>query len=208
MWYDNEPCQLEELEDATALKTAMDTKSYVDLVRTTDLLAPKRILVCAPSNAAIDEIMRRLAGDPRFGGGIFDGEGKRYNPQLLRMGPNTHPDLMRYTIQERVKGRLQASATTGQQSEESLKLALLEEARVVCATLSVAGSKELTTFPGGFDTVVVDEASQGVELSTLIPLKLACRRLILVGDPRQLPATVFSKVALELVSYVRIVDVY
>lgn len=61
------------------------------------------------------------------------------------------------------------------QSEEALQFALLDEARVVCATLSVAGSKELTAFPGGFDTVVVDEASQGVEMSTLIPLKLHCR---------------------------------
>jgi len=32
-------------------------------------------------------------------------------------------------------------------------------------------------------------------LSTLVPLKLGCKRLILVGDPKQLPATVFSAVA-------------
>ena len=44
----------------------------------------------------------------------------------------------------------------------------------------------------GFDTVLIDEAAQAVEMSTLIPLKYACRRLILVGDPNQLPATVFS----------------
>ena len=45
----------------------------------------------------------------------------------------------------------------------------------------------------GFDTVLIDEAAQAVEMSTLIPLKYACRRLILVGDPNQLPATVFSE---------------
>ena len=37
--------------------------------------------------------------------------------------------------------------------------------------------------------------SQAIEVSTLIPLKYACRRLILVGDPSQLPATVFSEPA-------------
>jgi len=36
---------------------------------------------------------------------------------------------------------------------------------------------------------------QAVEVSSLIPLKYACRRLILVGDPKQLPATVFSDAA-------------
>ncbi|CAE8582721.1 unnamed protein product [Polarella glacialis] len=50
-------------------------------------------------------------------------------------------------------------------------------------------------FPEDFDTVIIDEASQGVEVSTLTPLKLGCRRLILVGDPKQLPATCFSEVA-------------
>lgn len=36
---------------------------------------------------------------------------------------------------------------------------------------------------------------QATELSTLIPLALGCKRLILVGDPRQLPATVKSQKA-------------
>lgn len=42
-------------------------------------------------------------------------------------------------------------------------------------------------------------ALQAVELATLIPLRLGCRRLILVGDPKQLPATIFSRVAINLV---------
>ncbi|CAN0547209.1 unnamed protein product, partial [Ectocarpus sp. 12 AP-2014] len=50
----------------------------------------------------------------------------------------------------------------------------------------------------GFDTVIVDEACQATEPSTLIPLSLGCRRLILVGDPRQLPATVISQRAARL----------
>ena len=44
----------------------------------------------------------------------------------------------------------------------------------------------------GFDTVLIDEAAQAVEMSTLIPLKHACRRLILVGDHRQLAPVVTS----------------
>merc|ERR550534_1271062 len=71
---------------------------------------------------------------------------------------------------------------------------VIREAAVVFSTLSISGSRELVGFPGDFDTVVMDEASQGLEVSTLVPLKLGCRRLIMVGDPKQLPATCFSSV--------------
>jgi senataxin len=38
----------------------------------------------------------------------------------------------------------------------------------------------------------VDEAAQAVELTCLIPLRHRCPRLVLIGDPMQLPATVIS----------------
>jgi len=40
-----------------------------------------------------------------------------------------------------------------------------------------------------FNVAIIDEAGQATEPSTLIPLRYGCRKLILVGDPRQLPAT-------------------
>ena len=46
-----------------------------------------------------------------------------------------------------------------------------------------------------FDTCIVDEAAQATEPATLIPLRYGCRTLVLVGDPRQLPATVLSQAA-------------
>lgn len=47
-----------------------------------------------------------------------------------------------------------------------------------------------------FEVLVVDEAAQSVEVSTIIPLRLGCKHCVLVGDPNQLPATVFSQVNL------------
>lgn len=44
---------------------------------------------------------------------------------------------------------------------------------------------------------MIDESAQAIEISTLIPLKYGCERLILVGDPNQLAATVFSRTALR-----------
>ena len=57
----------------------------------------------------------------------------------------------------------------------------------------MAGSNILTSLNQKFDTVLIDEAAQAVELSTLIPLKYLCERFILVGDPKQLSATVFAE---------------
>lgn len=43
-----------------------------------------------------------------------------------------------------------------------------------------------------FTCCIVDEATQATEPETLAPLMLGCEKLILVGDPKQLPATVLS----------------
>jgi hypothetical protein len=44
----------------------------------------------------------------------------------------------------------------------------------------------------GFTTLLVDEAGQAQEVELLIPMKLGCQRLLLVGDPKQLPAMIVS----------------
>lgn len=55
------------------------------------------------------------------------------------------------------------------------------ECDVVCATLSSSGHPLLSEMGLVFDTVIVDEAAQAVEVSSLIPLKYDCKRCILVG---------------------------
>merc|ERR1712142_734120 len=45
---------------------------------------------------------------------------------------------------------------------------------------------------------IMDEASQCVEPEAWIPLKLGFRKLVLVGDHEQLPATVTSRKAQQL----------
>lgn len=47
----------------------------------------------------------------------------------------------------------------------------------------------------GFTTLLVDEAGQALEAELLIPLSLGCNKLMLVGDPKQLPATIISQSA-------------
>jgi hypothetical protein len=78
----------------------------------------------------------------------------------------------------------------------TLRGSILNEADVVAATLSSSGKQQFLDHilqeELDFDTAIVDEAAQTTEPSTLIPLRYGCRSLVLVGDPRQLPATVLS----------------
>ncbi|CAH0489610.1 unnamed protein product [Peronospora farinosa] len=72
---------------------------------------------------------------------------------------------------------------------------ILSEASIIACTLSKAGSGDFSGLKHGFDALIIDEAAQAVELSTLIPIRERVARVVLVGDPKQLPATVKSVVA-------------
>ncbi|KAH8584831.1 sen1p NAM7 like superfamily I RNA helicase [Cryptosporidium sp. chipmunk genotype I] len=211
-WYDSEMknLRISRHNKVEIKKVTLDTSSRK--------MGPRKLLVCAPSNAAIDAIVRKLVRNSVTGeGGILDNTGNYYSPTLVRAGPNFHPDLHDLSLEYKLQQRLQRNGFDAknckQEVRQQTQWKILQESQIVCATLSVCGSKELISIlnqngriqavGGGdrnalsFDTVIIDEASQGVELSTLIPLKLGCKRLILVGDPKQLPATVLSRRAIE-----------
>ncbi|KAF2227186.1 SEN1 N terminal-domain-containing protein [Elsinoe ampelina] len=76
-----------------------------------------------------------------------------------------------------------------------IQQAVIDDSHIICATLSGSGHELFQNLNVEFETVVVDEAAQCVEMSALIPLKYGCAKCILVGDPKQLPPTVFSKEA-------------
>ena len=80
-------------------------------------------------------------------------------------------------------------------NRDLLRLSILNESNLVCTTLTGAGLELFTQSTAGFDCVIIDEAAQAIELQTLIPLKYECTRFVLVGDDRQLSATVISTLA-------------
>eukprot|EP00798_Chlamydomonas_sp_ICE-L_P026005 gene26006-11697_t len=93
--------------------------------------------------------------------------------------------------------------------------AILDEASIVCSTLSFSGSSifyrtskkfdvviideavQAVEPSIQFDVVIIDEAAQAVEPSILVPLIMGCKQVFLVGDPAQLPATVISARAVD-----------
>ncbi|KAF3902376.1 hypothetical protein ABW20_dc0101005 [Dactylellina cionopaga] len=69
---------------------------------------------------------------------------------------------------------------------------VLDEAHILCATLSGAGHDTLKNLNVEFETVVIDEAAQSIELSALIPLKFGW---ITAYHNHSQPPTVLSREA-------------
>ncbi|KYQ99859.1 DNA2/NAM7 helicase family protein [Tieghemostelium lacteum] len=178
---------------------------------TLNALKKRKILLCAPSNGAVDEIVTRLLRD-----GLLNEEGKKYNPNIVRVGPGSHADVDSVALDSMVRAKQQlmssntaipsssastAQATSGSarltQDSSSIRNMILADADIVATTLSFSGSSLLTKLSNGFDIVIIDEAAQAVETSTLIPMQHHCKKIVLVGDPKQLPATIISPVAIK-----------
>ena len=68
---------------------------------------------------------------------------------------------------------------------------LLSNTPILCTTLNNSGNEKLKKNNINYDILIIDEACQCVEPSSLIPLCHGIKKLILVGDHQQLPATVF-----------------
>ncbi|KAM0893397.1 hypothetical protein ACQ4PT_025141 [Festuca glaucescens] len=157
------------------------------------------VLVCAPSNSALDEIVSRVLLT-----GIRDENNSTYNPKIVRIGLKAHHSVkavsMDYLIQQKLSG-VDRSADGGRRGAgeyDRIRASVLDEAAIVFSTLSFSGSAIFSRMTRAFDVVIIDEAAQAVEPATLVPLVHGCRQVFLVGDPVQLPATVISKTAQKL----------
>ncbi|KAL3682269.1 hypothetical protein R1sor_000291 [Riccia sorocarpa] len=99
-----------------------------------------------------------------------------------------------------------------QNKRKAIRKEIIKQADVVVTTLSgcggdiytvcmesIVGAKKNKGVPSEecfFDAVVIDEAAQALEPATLIPFQLLSQinaRCVMVGDPKQLPATVLSQ---------------
>jgi senataxin len=198
--------------------------------------SPKKILLCAPSNAAIDEVAHRIkesrSGPPikvvRLGNdksiniSVKDisldylveqkmNANQDQNGASMETGNETTAVRTEIEVVKRMKQqKLEELSTIHDNLARSRKIRaeVLYEADVICSTLSGAGHE--TVEPFDFEMVIIDEAAQAIELSSLIPLKFRCKCCIMVGgmlkvckdflpnfilslDPQQLPPTVLSQ---------------
>jgi len=92
--------------------------------------------------------------------------------------------------------------STKRKLRQQAKEIILKEADIIISTLNYCGNPIMDCLGAEknkgkclIDLVIVDEAAQSVEVESLIPLRFGCNKMIQVGDPEQLRATVKSKKA-------------
>ena len=178
----------------------------------------KKILAAAPSNMAVDVLVERLGAEGlnvvRVGHPMrvsehvlertLDAQVQR-QPEFGRVvktrqeAEQRQHEADRYvrnfgSEQREARRAARAEARALRKEAEELEAYLSEkvirEADVVCATLVGCDDRRLRGVK--FDMAVVDEAAQALPPATLIPMRRASR-LVLCGDPCQLPPTVKSQ---------------
>ncbi len=68
----------------------------------------------------------------------------------------------------------------------------MSSAEIIITTLSSSGTQKVEQIRGQIACLIVDEAAQATEPSLLIAFQTGVNKVMLIGDPYQLPATTMS----------------
>jgi len=135
----------------------------------------KRVLVLAYTNTAVDNILN-------------------YIVRMKEKYANV-PDFIRLGVAEVVSDKLHDYLISNASSKESVNL--LQTTPIIAATVTTFSKAIFDSFM--FDVAILDEASQMTEPSALVAF-LHSKKVILVGDDKQLPPIVQSEDAKEQLS--------
>ncbi len=178
-----------------------------------------KVLACAPSNTAVDNLLERLVGLMpsviRVGhpARVFEAlrghtldelveadEGNaivrdmfREAEQLMRAASKTSRSRNAYQRKGDLYAEGKQLRNHARQMERHIVQQVLSSADVVCTTLTL---DEDLLGDRSFDLVVIDEACQSTE-PAIWQAMLRGKRLVLAGDHCQLPPTVLSREAAE-----------
>jgi len=175
-----------------------------------------RIIVAAASNLAVDNIAERLIemklGITRIGhparvletltsSTLEHQLSTSDESEIIRdLKREINQNLAKLSAQgkERIRGKARGAVYKDVQElrkdyrhrERGHTRNIIKAARIICATAHGAGSRQLENET--FDVVIIDESTQAFEAACWIPILKAKSKLILAGDPLQLPPTVKS----------------
>eukprot|EP01018_Ginkgo_biloba_P007718 Gb_07655 [translate_table: standard] len=177
----------------------------------------ERILVTAPSNAAVDNMVERLVntglnvvrvGNPvrmspavasKSLGKIVENRLANFRRELARKRADLRNDL-RHCLKDDslaagIRQLLKQLGKTLKQKEKEAVNEILSSAQVVLCT-NIGAADPFIRKLASFDLVVIDEAGQAIEPSCWIPI-LQGKRTILAGDICQLAPVILSRQAVE-----------
>ena len=160
-----------------------------------------QVLVCAPSNVAVDQLTEKVAAT---GLKVVRLVAKSREDMTSSVEHLTlHYHVTNLGTREQLTKLSQLKMETGELSEKDekkyrslLKAAereVLQAADVICCTCVGAGDARLTNFR--FRHVLVDETTQATEPECLIPLVSGAKQTVLVGDHCQLGPVIVCKQA-------------
>ncbi|HLQ39135.1 MAG TPA: IGHMBP2 family helicase [Planctomycetota bacterium] len=189
------------------------TTAVVEVIRQA-VAQRQRVLACAPSNVAVDNLAERLlrAGvrAVRLGhparmlasvqehslAALVDAAGEQKIRRDLRR--ELHEQQRRLgkaksrAERNQLRNGLRALRREQRDLDHAITAGILDGADVVLATTTGAADRLLAERT--FELVVIDEAAQALEAACWIPLQRG-RRAVLAGDHRQLPPTILSAAA-------------
>ncbi|GAA97082.1 hypothetical protein E5Q_03757 [Mixia osmundae IAM 14324] len=185
------------------------TSTLIEIIRQLVRLG-QRVLVCGASNLAVDNIVERLQvhsvpltrlGHPAR---ILEATQRSTLDYQTAHSANgalaqdVRDDIAKI-FADLAKGKLQGKGRRAKLDEIKLlrkelrvreagvTSSVIGQARVVLCTCHGAGSKQIMR--DTFDVAIIDEAAQALEGSCWIPI-LKAQKLVLAGDPLQLPPTI------------------
>ncbi|KAI8333228.1 RNA helicase-domain-containing protein, partial [Blakeslea trispora] len=162
---------------------------------------PGQVLVCAPSNVAVDQLAEKIHQTGLKVVRITAKSREELDSPVSFLtlheqvqNNDTKVELQKLIHLKRDQGELSAA---DEKKYKSLKRAcekeILQNADVICCTSVGAGDPRVAKLR--FRTVLIDEATQASEPECMIPLVLGCKQAVLVGDHQQLGPVIMNKKA-------------
>eukprot|EP00117_Sycon_ciliatum_P034570 scpid22067/ scgid26360/ Regulator of nonsense transcripts 1; ATP-dependent helicase RENT1; Nonsense mRNA reducing factor 1; Up-frameshift suppressor 1 homolog len=160
-----------------------------------------QVLVCAPSNIAVDQLTEKIH---RTGLKVVrlcakSREAIDSSVHFLALhnqirNLDVYPELTKLQQLKDEAGELSSADEKRYRTlKRSAERELLQHADVICCTCVGAGDPRLQKFR--FRTVLVDEATQATEPECMVPIVLGAKQVVLVGDHCQLGPVVMCKKA-------------
>ncbi|KAI0566443.1 RNA helicase [Gracilaria domingensis] len=160
-----------------------------------------KILVCAPSNIAVDQLSEKIALTGLKVVRVVAKSREALASAVEHLSLHYQVRHVDDREESELNKLMKLRDETGELSDRddrrlrSLKRAtereLLDAADVICTTCTSAGDPRLSSLR--FRSVLIDEATQASEPETLIPIVHGCKQLVFVGDHCQLGPVITEK---------------